>query len=113
MGVGLDHNIWTNMNPAIHPSNRIGHRMAYDSGSDRIVLFGGLTEVGGIRNDETWIYDFDTNTWTRTTPPATPGAGLSSWIFPGVVVAVVVVAAIAGAVLWRRRKLPRSPPHQS
>jgi PKD repeat protein len=62
-------NTWTNMNPAIHPSARYWHAMAYDSQSDRIILFGGYP-----LSDETWAYDYDTNTWTNTSPATKPAA---------------------------------------
>jgi len=56
-------NVWANMNSLPHPSGRWGHKMAYDEGSGRVVLFGGLT-VGPSRYDDTWAYDFNTDTWT-------------------------------------------------
>lgn len=69
----LTGNAWTNMNPAVRPSDRLGHRMAYDSASDRIVLFGGITAIGGTRNNETWAYDADANTWTpKIAAPSAP-----------------------------------------
>ncbi len=43
--------------------------MAYDAESDRVILFGGIT---GGDNDETWAYDFNTNTWTNMEPAARP-----------------------------------------
>ena len=61
-------NTWTNMNPVEHPSGRESHMMAYDEESDRVVLFGGDVGSGptGIQsNDETWAYDFNSNTWTH------------------------------------------------
>ena len=58
-------NTWTNLNPTHKPSARWGHAMAYDSKSDRVVLFGG--GPGG-----TWVYDFDANTWTDMNPPLAP-----------------------------------------
>ncbi len=64
-------NMWTNMGPAVHPSGRMGHAMAYDSSADRIILFGG-----GINpySNETWTYDYDQNTWTEMNPPIRPSA---------------------------------------
>ncbi len=56
-------NTWMNMNPVEHPSGRWLHAMAYDEGSDRVVLFGGETDSS--ISDETWAYDFNTNTWTH------------------------------------------------
>lgn len=64
-------NEWTNMNPVVAPSARNAHAMAYDSQSDRVILFGGHT---GSDNDETWSYDFETNSWTDMNPTLRPPA---------------------------------------
>src|SRR5438132_4915241 len=51
------------------PSPREGPAMAYDSESDRTILFGGDTSAMPYSWDnETWAYDFNTNTWTNMTP---------------------------------------------
>src|SRR5207247_928182 len=42
--------------------------MAYDSESDRVLLFGGAY----TRDNETWAYDFNANAWTRMNPPTHP-----------------------------------------
>jgi len=34
-------NTWKDMNPGNYPRARYGHVMAYDSQSDRVILFGG------------------------------------------------------------------------
>src|SRR5437867_36870 len=62
---------WTNMTAgeAQRPSPRWGHAMAYDSRADRIILFGGQASSG---SDETWAYDFNTNTWTNRNPTTKP-----------------------------------------
>lgn len=67
-------NEWTRMNPATAPSPRWGHRMAYDTQSDRIVLFGGHTSQGGseVFLYDTWLYDLDSNTWTNVTSESRP-----------------------------------------
>ena len=62
---------WTNLKPEESPYNLLGQRMAYDSESDRIILFGGVraTEGGGWSwSYETWVYDYDTNTWRNLQP---------------------------------------------
>ena len=62
---------WTKMEPEEGPHNLFGQRMAYDSESDRIILFGGLSmgEAGAYSwSHETWAYDYDTNTWTNMQP---------------------------------------------
>ncbi len=73
-----DTNTWTDVAPAVGPSARIGHVMAYDTESDQIVLFGGSTGVPQDfpenLSDDTWTYDTDTNTWTDMTPATGPSA---------------------------------------
>ena len=44
---------WVNMDPDASPSARWSHAMAYDSESDRIVLFGGRIGWDGV-SEETW-----------------------------------------------------------
>ena len=71
-------NTWTNMEPAARPSRRHSHAMAYDAESDRVVLFGGHLPAAApdwsadTFSDETWAYDFNTNTWTKMEPPTQP-----------------------------------------
>ncbi|MFX0204848.1 MAG: kelch repeat-containing protein, partial [Candidatus Hodarchaeota archaeon] len=65
-------NSWTQMTPSIKPSARSFYSMAYDSISDKVILFGGAG--GGKINDETWIYDYDFNTWTLKAPSIKPKA---------------------------------------
>ena len=64
-------NNWTNMNPSKRPSPRPVHAMAYDSQSDRVILFG---EAQGTL-EETWAYDFNSNTWTNMSPLTHPIGG--------------------------------------
>lgn len=59
--------------PALNPSPRGYVSMAYDSESDKIILYGGQTEGRGITpNGETWAYDVDSNTWTEMKPAISP-----------------------------------------
>lgn len=67
-----DTNEWTNMNPSTRPQARARHAMAYDSESDMVILFGGTTSTG--YNDETWAYDYDTNSWKNKNPSKNPSA---------------------------------------
>jgi N-acetylneuraminic acid mutarotase len=51
--------------------------MAYDAESDRVILFlGAMSETGDYFDlapwSETWVYDFDTDTWTNMEPVETP-----------------------------------------
>jgi hypothetical protein len=63
------YNSWTQMSPTTHPPGLGFCAMAYDSESDRVILFGGYPNGGG-----TWAYDCDTNTWTQMSPPWSPSA---------------------------------------
>lgn len=67
----LNTNTWQEIKPGTepHPSYRDYGAMIYDVKSDRIILFGGLS--GG--SDETWAYDYNTNTWTELKPITVPG----------------------------------------
>ena len=58
---------WTNMNPSPNPGPKIWHGLAYDSQSDRVILYGGEW-----LEDETWAYDYNTNTWTNMNPTTQP-----------------------------------------
>ncbi|MBG7610215.1 MAG: hypothetical protein IZT55_05035 [Anaerolineae bacterium] len=53
-------NTWTSQSTG--PSARIYHQMAYDSESDRVVMWGGRPheELG---DTDIWAYDFNTDSW--------------------------------------------------
>lgn len=82
-------NTWTNVTPVHSPPVRWYTSMAYDPGSQKVVLFGGhevecrfrIPEVTGPRLNDTWIYDSRANLWTNVTswlaPPARSHAGLA------------------------------------
>ncbi len=65
-------NTWTNMEPAARPTRRHSHALAYDAESDRVVLFGGHLPGNNVHSDQTWAYDFNTNTWTNMEPTTHP-----------------------------------------
>ncbi|MFX1513890.1 MAG: kelch repeat-containing protein [Promethearchaeota archaeon] len=60
-------NSWTNMNPSIAPPARFGGFLAYDAQSDLTILFGGANEDKTIAYSDTWVFDYNTNTWTNLT----------------------------------------------
>jgi hypothetical protein len=47
------------------PPNRYGHSMVYDSESDRIIVFGGWSFAENVGTNDTWAYDYNTDTWTE------------------------------------------------
>ena len=62
---------WEKMNPAPSPPKSAGNSMAYDSESDRVILFS---------RQETWTYDYNTNSWEKRTPEKTPVASFGASI---------------------------------
>ncbi|MFX1341538.1 MAG: kelch repeat-containing protein [Promethearchaeota archaeon] len=73
-------NTWTNRSPSTQPPKRAGHGLAYDSESDRTILFSGWENGshGTIVNwVDTWAYDYSANTWTNMSPIVTPPGKLT------------------------------------
>lgn len=71
----LNTNTWLQAEPDPRPPPRGGHSMAYDAGSDRVVLFGGATfSPPGtyVGNVETWAYDVAGGAWTNLSPASHP-----------------------------------------
>jgi N-acetylneuraminic acid mutarotase len=60
-------NTWKELHPAVSPSERGWHRMAYIPSADRIILFGGGADRQRF-DSEIWIYDPNANTWTKAGP---------------------------------------------
>ena len=50
----------------------LGQRIAYDSESNRIIMFGGFDMTKYIFVHETWVYDYNTNSWTNMQPKKHP-----------------------------------------
>ncbi|MCK4271355.1 T9SS type A sorting domain-containing protein, partial [bacterium] len=81
----LSTNTWTQTpeSPSSKPSARYYHAMAY-IGGNQVLLFGG---DDGAFDDETWVYDLSTNTWTQDTnttqPTVRAGHGLSETSMDG------------------------------
>ena len=68
-------NNWTNMDPLVYPSNRVAG-MTYDIEYDRVVLFGGGGSIDWplVMHTDTWIYDYNSNTWSEMTPADSPSS---------------------------------------
>ena len=64
-------NTWTNITPTISPPRRYWTQGTYDSESDRVILFGGWG-VSSSPLDDTWAYDYNTNTWVEMKPARKP-----------------------------------------
>ena len=68
-------NAWTDLQPAIAPSARSGHALAFDRQDRLAVLFGGYD---GLNRADTWTYDIVKNLWTNVTPAVSPSARTGS-----------------------------------
>lgn len=68
----LTENRWERMQPAVAPAARNFGSLVYVPAIDRVVLFGGgdWEKVFG----DTWVYDYDADTWTELTPATSPPA---------------------------------------
>jgi len=66
----VDAGPWERMEPAKSPTPRNYSAMAYDAGSDRVILFGGAPASGVL--GDTWAYNYDNDAWTELTPAASP-----------------------------------------
>lgn len=63
-------NAWQRMSCDVAPPGRLGQGFVYDEIRDRCVMFFG-TDGNAYFND-TWEYDFNSNTWTQLHPDASP-----------------------------------------
>ena len=61
--------------PMSRPSARSGFQIAYNSFTQKIIVFGGVDGAGTILGD-TWELDVTTWTWNHLTPVASPSARL-------------------------------------
>jgi hypothetical protein len=61
--------VWTKLS-GTQPPARANSAMAYDPGTQKIVLFGG-DHMDGWFND-TWVYDCATRTWSKRNPAVRP-----------------------------------------
>src|SRR2546427_390317 len=62
---------WTNMSPSDAPAGYLNMAMVYDSDADRMIAYGGYVGNDDFSN-ETWAYDFESNTWTNLHPAGHP-----------------------------------------
>jgi hypothetical protein len=63
---------WKNMNPAMPPVEREGPGAAFSSYNNTTVLFGGYNWTFMSELDDTWEYDYPTNTWMQFSPNPHP-----------------------------------------
>ena len=93
---------WTEMNPTVELRRR-HHQMVYDSESDLIVLFGGSEGNNPlVYLDETWVYDFNVDTWFMMPgPEETSPTDEGSLLLYSVAISIGFLATLA---ISRRKK---------
>ena len=64
-------NTWMQM-LAKGPAGHHNCKMAYDSESDRVILFGGIDAFSYKVFQDTWAYDFNSDSWTEMKPDVSP-----------------------------------------
>ncbi len=69
----FNQNTWTKMEPSVNPPGRVGTGFVYDPVRDICILFGGIGD-NNIFFQDTWKYDYDTNTWTELFPSSSPSS---------------------------------------
>jgi hypothetical protein len=98
-----DTNTWTAIESTGGPSYRSGHTRVYHPGTDRIILFGG--HPGAVEfSDETWAYDYNSNTWTLLSPSTHPsGRQYHTMVYAEASDKMVLFGGIAGN--WLREEI--------
>jgi N-acetylneuraminic acid mutarotase len=61
----LNSDTWTEMEPGVSPPARCCFPMAYDTESDRVIMYGGVFEAEAEKDRHVWAYDFNMNTWEQ------------------------------------------------
>ncbi len=61
-------NVWTEVHPTTHPTNRMEPMMIYDPYSHKTVLFGGFRFQDTTLGD-TWTYEYSSNSWSIMKSP--------------------------------------------
>lgn len=117
---------WTNLAPPTAPPQLTGARMVYDAESDRMILFGGMDVSRGLAySNETWAYDFDTNTWTQMDPQVRPpGVNFQPMAYDEGADRVIMIGSNASDITddtwlydfntdtWEMRETEESPKHR-
>jgi N-acetylneuraminic acid mutarotase len=104
--------------------------MVYDVESDRMILFGGIDTLGFIQDrivytNETWAYDFDSNTWTKMEPEVRPpGVNYQAMAYDAGADRVILIGSNAFDITddtwiydfntdtWEVRQTTESPKHR-
>ncbi|MFX0092961.1 MAG: kelch repeat-containing protein, partial [Candidatus Hodarchaeota archaeon] len=122
-------NVWSYIPTSVAPNPRSYTALVYDSTNEKTILFGGGNESHAIM-DDTWAYDYATNTWdgmiasstftfsttpsfstsiTLTSSTAFVPSSTSSVSTSFITLQIVIIALGASSIfMWCRRKLRKS-----
>ena len=64
--------VWADRKAVNLPNGAVTVRMVYDAESQKSIIIGGLDYDTWTTFNETWAYDYDTNTWTKMNPKTQP-----------------------------------------
>ncbi|MCI0565525.1 MAG: hypothetical protein MN733_44240, partial [Nitrososphaera sp.] len=68
----MEEGVWREMRPDPAPTPRAASSLVYDPGSMRMFLFGGFSFGHSVVSNDTWAYDYPTNSWTDLNPVTAP-----------------------------------------
>lgn len=80
----FDKNEWIQVETSTIPTKRGYHSIIYDPINDQIILFGGIAGDGRINSssyidlEDTWVFDFETFSWTEKTVFLSPDSRLQA-----------------------------------
>ncbi|TFH18009.1 hypothetical protein E4H04_04110 [Candidatus Bathyarchaeota archaeon] len=67
-----EENSWTELETSPKPRGRYWFNLAYDTDNGKMILFGG-SNGGSSQLSDTWLYDYEENSWSEiTTQPRPP-----------------------------------------
>ena len=96
-------NDWVERQPTIAPPAKEAFGFAYDPVAEKAVLFGGTLHTPDTFND-TWAYDYTSNTWEEIGVPSVPSTiGSDVWLILTSVSAVGIVLVVILLLLKRYR----------
>ena len=108
----FSNNTWVKLNLSIKPSPRLACAMDYDSKSDTVILFSGVSYKGGSRNQETWIFNLSQNDKSTSSEISLiPSTTKSSNNVPGFEWFIFFTLLISFKISRRKNQILKSPNH--
>jgi N-acetylneuraminic acid mutarotase len=94
-------NIWEEREPTTAPPAREAFGFAYDPVAEKAVLFGGSLHSPDVLND-TWAYDYETNTWEELGIPSDPSTTSPDlWLIIAGAAAVGIILIVVILIIKR------------